>query len=62
MQTIIIQPLTNGVVPAFADPADVREWGKANGYLTTHKRGRLPQACINDYLSTVLGLTVVEVE
>lgn len=62
MTTLIIQPLTPTVVPSFVDPAEVREFGKANGLLTTHTRGRLPQSCINAYLRDVLGLTVVEVD
>lgn len=61
MTTIAIVNLSNGIVPSFVDPADVREFGKANGLLTTHTRGRLPQGCINTYLRDVLGLTVTEI-
>ena len=61
MTTIAIVNLNNGVVPPFVDPAEVREYGKANGLLTTHTRGRLPQPCINAYLREVLGLTVTEI-
>ena len=61
MPTIIVTTLDNNVVPAFIDPADVRQYGYEQG-LFPGQRGRLSNDCIRGYLTDRLGFHVIDTE